>query len=308
MSGQRRGTDRPVVTSPSSSDGSSAALNGSRVQLAALLEWHELMGITACLGDCAAPSYGFEAQPLLAPAPAAPPPALRHARPQPRATPPPPAPRAARPEPESVLSARALAASCSTIDELRVALESFEGCPLKTTATRLCLFDGNPQAEVMVIGEAPGAEEDREGRPFVGESGKLLDRMLAWVGLDRSGVYITNLLPWRPPGNRSPASAEIAVCQPFLERQVEILQPRRILFVGGISARALLGRNEGVTRLRGRPFVYTPAQGPPIPALVTFHPAYLLRQPLQKRFVWRDLLRLRRDLGQAAETGPSGPC
>jgi len=190
--------------------------------------------------------------------------------------------------------ARALAASCNSLDALAAALRDFDGCPLKETAINLCFSDGNPNAPVMLIGEAPGAQEDRQGKPFVGPSGQLLDRMLETIGLDRTKVYITNVIYWRPPGNRTPTAGEIAICQPFLERQIELIKPKFLVFVGGIAARALLGRTEGVTKLRGRPFVYKdPENSREIPALVMFHPAYLLRQPAQKRFSWRDLLKLR---------------
>jgi DNA polymerase len=146
----------------------------------------------------------------------------------------------------------------------------------------------------MLIGEAPGAEEDRQGKPFVGPSGQLLDRMLATIGLGRDEVYITNVIFWRPPGNRAPTTLEIATCQPFLERQIELLRPGVIVFVGGIAARALLGRADGVTRLRGRRFEYRmPGLDIDLPALVMLHPAFLLRQPLQKKLAWRDLLQLR---------------
>ena len=207
-----------------------------------------------------------------------------------------PARRAAAPEGEQVQHARAVAAACATIEELEAALEAFDGCPLKRTATRLCFADGNPRARVLLIGEAPGAEEDRSGKPFVGPSGQLLDRMLAAIGLDRRMVRITNIIYWRPPGNRPPTATEIAVCQPFLERQIELMRPERLLFLGGSSARGLLEVTEGVTKLRGRPFTYQPAEGPPIPAAITFHPAYLLRQPAHTRLVWRDLLTLRQQL------------
>ena len=194
----------------------------------------------------------------------------------------------------AVADARALAQSCQSLETLAEALKDFDGCPLKETSINLCFADGNPEAKVMLIGEAPGAQEDRQGKPFVGPSGQLLDRMLGTIGLDRTKVYITNVIYWRPPGNRSPTAAEIAICQPFLERQIELIQPEFLVFVGGIAARALLGRSEGVTKLRGRPFVYKePAGGREIPALVMFHPAYLLRQPAQKRFSWRDLLAIK---------------
>lgn len=197
----------------------------------------------------------------------------------------------------ALADARALAASCDSLDALVSALRGFDGCPLKETAINLCFADGNPEAPIMLIGEGPGAQEDRQGKPFVGPSGQLLDRMLATIGLDRTRVYITNVIYWRPPGNRTPTAAEIAVCQPFLERQIELIQPNFLVFVGGIAARALLGRTEGVTKLRGRPFTYTASKdGREIPALVMFHPAYLLRQPAQKRYSWRDLLLIQKSI------------
>ncbi|NJO37666.1 MAG: uracil-DNA glycosylase, partial [Rhizobiales bacterium] len=195
----------------------------------------------------------------------------------------------------AALDARALAASCASLEALASALRAFDGCPLKETAINLCFADGNPKASVMLIGEAPGAEEDRRGKPFVGPSGQLLDRMLATIGLDRSQVYITNVIYWRPPGNRTPTAAELAICQPFLERQIELIRPKFLVFLGSSAARALLGRTEGVTKLRGRPFVYKATDdGRDIPALVMFHPAYLLRQPAQKRYSWRDLLSIQK--------------
>lgn len=236
------------------------------------------------------------AEPAASPRPSSP---SRPSSPPPSAAPPPgrPAePALLVPESRRVGDARSIAASCSTLAELEAALAAFDGCALKETAKQLCFADGNPNARLMLIGEAPGAEEDRQGKPFVGPSGQLLDRMLAEIGLDRRHYWITNVIFWRPPGNRPPTSGEIAVCQPFLERQIEILDPAFILFVGGIAAKALLERKEGVTRLRGRLFTHRTAQGRDIPCLVTFHPAYLLRQPLNKRFVWRDLLQLRDQL------------
>ena len=197
----------------------------------------------------------------------------------------------------AIADAKALAASCGSLEALARALKDFDGCPLKETAINLCFADGNPAAPIMLIGEAPGAQEDRQGKPFVGPSGQLLDRMLATIGLDRSKVYITNVIYWRPPGNRSPTAAEIAICQPFLERQIELIRPKFLVFVGGIAARALLDRTEGVTKLRGRPFVYKmPNEEQEIPALVMFHPAYLLRQPAQKRYSWRDLLSIQKSI------------
>ncbi|MGH6947906.1 MAG: uracil-DNA glycosylase [Kiloniellales bacterium] len=178
--------------------------------------------------------------------------------------------------------------------ELRAILERFEGCPLKATATNLAFTDGNSEARLMIVGEAPGPEEDRQGLPFVGVSGKLLDRMLAAIDLDRDKVLITNTIFWRPPGNRTPTGAEIAACLPFVERLIELVDPTYLLLVGGSSAKTLLARPEGILKLRGRWAHYQHAGLPrPIPALPTLHPAYLLRMPNQKRLAWRDLLAFR---------------
>lgn len=254
--------------------------------LDSLLAWYQEMGVTELVSEQPVDHF-------------APPPAPPRLGPQ-LSDPRPFSPTAAQPLPlpldDAAASARELAASCQNLVELEAALAAFDGCPLKETAISLCFADGNPAAEVMLIGEAPGAHEDRQGKPFVGPSGKLLDRMLACIGLDRSKVYITNVIYWRPPGNRSPTAAEIAACQPFLERQIELLRPRLIVFVGSIAARALLGLTEGVTKLRGRDYRYQLADGSSLPALVMFHPAYLLRQPAQKRLAWRDLLAIRRKL------------
>ena len=200
--------------------------------------------------------------------------------------------------PDAAASARAVARACGSLDELEAALAGFEGCPLAETATRLCFADGSATASVMLVGEAPGAEEDRHGRPFSGPSGRLLDRMLAAIDLSRRDVYVTNVVYWRPPGNRQPTSSEIATCLPFLERQIELLRPRVLVSVGGVAARVLLDLKDGVSKLRGRRFLYKPADGggPEVPAFVMFHPAYLLRQPLHKRLAWRDMLQLRAEL------------
>jgi DNA polymerase len=190
-------------------------------------------------------------------------------------------------------SARAIAAAAQTLAELEAALRAFDGCPLKDTATNLVFADGNPAARIMLIGEAPGADEDRIGKPFVGVSGQLLDRMLAAIGLDRTSVYITNVIFWRPPGNRQPTPAEVAACLPFVERHIELVAPDVLVLVGGASAKTILARSEGITRLRGRWFHYESAGMPrPVPALPIYHPAFLLRQPAQKREAWKDLLTL----------------
>lgn len=193
--------------------------------------------------------------------------------------------------PEATREARALAAGCDTLEALDAAVRGFEGCPLRVTATNTVLADGAPGARLMLIGEAPGADEDRQGLPFVGASGRLLDRMLASAGLDRSRIYISNILPWRPPGNREPTPAEIAVCLPFIERRIALSRPEVLIFLGGTAAKTLLQRREGIMRLRGRWFDYQPGDGePPVPAMPTFHPAFLLRSPNQKANAWRDLL------------------
>jgi len=189
-------------------------------------------------------------------------------------------------------AARDLAGAAPTLAALRDALAGFELCPLKATAKNLVFGDGNPQASIMLIGEAPGADEDRQGLPFVGVSGQLLDRMLASIGLDRTSAYITNVLPWRPPGNRKPTPAETTMCLPFIRRHIELVDPDLLVFVGGTSAAALLNRSEGITRMRGRWFDYA-ASTHQIPAMAIFHPAYLLRQPALKREAWRDLLAIK---------------
>ena len=196
-------------------------------------------------------------------------------------------------------AAREIADAAADLATLRTSLAAFEGCPLKHTAKNLVFGDGNPTADVMVIGEAPGADEDREGLPFVGVSGRLLDRMLASIGLDRESAYIANILPWRPPGNREPTPAEVAACLPFIERHIELVAPRFLVLVGGTAAKTLLGRREGIMRLRGRWLAYrTERSEAPIPALATFHPAFLLRSSAQKANAWRDLLMLKLKLDE----------
>jgi uracil-DNA glycosylase len=217
-------------------------------------------------------------------------------------TPSKPAPRiepaAAAPD-EAKRSATALAAGAQSLDELRALLEGFDGCALKATATRLVFSDGAPDARVMLVGEAPGGDEDRIGRPFVGRAGQLLDRMLASIGLDRGKVYIANVVPWRPPGNRTPTPHETAICLPFIRRQIELVGPGVLVCLGASSAQTLLGMKEGITRARGQWFDY-PMAGGAIKALPMLHPAYLLRQPAQKRAAWRDLRTLVRALRDIA--------
>ena len=180
-------------------------------------------------------------------------------------------------------------------NELRAILERFDGCALKATASRLVFSDGNPDARVMLVGEAPGRDEDIEGVPFVGRSGKLLDLMLAAIGLDRSSVYIANVVPWRPPGNRTPTPQETQICLPFITRQIELADPDILVCLGGPSAQTLLGQS-GITKIRGRWFPFH-SGAREIRAMPTFHPAFLLRSPLQKRFAWRDFLAIKKALG-----------
>jgi len=201
--------------------------------------------------------------------------------------------------PAAVTDARQAAAAATSLDALRDAIAAFDGCALKQTAKTTVFADGNPQAALMIVGEAPGADEDRLGKPFVGVSGQLLDRMFAAIGYDRSNFYITNILPWRPPGNRSPTAAEIATCMPFVERHITLVKPKVLVFAGGVSAKALLNTAEGIMRLRGRWFDYRAEPSlPAIAAMPTFHPAYLLRSPAQKREAWRDMLAIKQRLAE----------
>src|SRR6266403_1251962 len=194
-----------------------------------------------------------------------------------------------------------------TIEALGALVAAFDGCPLKRTATTTVFIDGNPAAPIMIIGEAPGAEEDRIGRPFVGRAGQLLDRMLAAIGLDRTGVLISNVIYWRPPGNRTPTTAEIASCLPFVFRLIALVRPKVLVLSGGTAAGALLAQSQGITRLRGRWFdLAVPGLDQPVPTLPMFHPSFLLRTPERKREAWRDLLSLRARLDEllAADDEP----
>jgi DNA polymerase len=247
----------------------------TRAEQEAALRWQVEMGADEAIGRAPVDRL-------------APPPDLR-----PAAGPP---PAASRPN-ASAQTASAITRSARTLDELRAALAAFDGCPLKTTATNLVFADGNPKARIMLIGEAPGGDEDRQGKPFVGVSGQLLDRMLACIGLDRTTVYITNILPWRPPGNRSPTASEIAICLPFVERQIELVDPQLLVLLGGTAAKTLLATTAGIVRTRGKWLEYSsPGLPRPIAAIATYHPAYLLRSPAQKRDSWRDLLMIKNRL------------
>ncbi|WP_299811189.1 uracil-DNA glycosylase [uncultured Roseibium sp.] len=199
------------------------------------------------------------------------------------------------PDREIIAAARDLAASAATLEDLRRCLEAFDGCNLKLTAKKLVFADGDPQARLMFVGEAPGRDEDLQGKPFVGRSGQLLDRMLAAIGIERTAVYIANVVPWRPPGNRTPTPQETEICKPFIKRQIELVNPDVLVFLGAASAKTLLGAQDGIRKMRGRWMSY-PGNGREISAIATYHPAYLLRSPLEKRLSWRDFVSIKEAL------------
>ncbi|MCX5496990.1 uracil-DNA glycosylase [Kaistia dalseonensis] len=280
--------------------------------LAALIEWYAANGVDIALDEEPVDRLTPRAAPQPAFATAAPP-TMETATPSPRimpSAPPQVAPARAAgsnaalsPDAEAdALAARAAAASARTLDELREILANFEGCSLKLTAKSLVFADGNPAARIMLVGEAPGREEDLQGLPFVGPSGQLLDRMLAAIELTRDDVYIANVVPWRPPGNRTPTPQETAICRPFIERQIALVDPDILIFLGGASAKEMLRATEGILRLRGQWRDFDTGTRI-VKAMATLHPAYLLRQPLQKRLVWRDLLTVKAEIdARRAET------
>lgn len=193
-------------------------------------------------------------------------------------------------------NAREMCAGAKTLDELRAMVEAFDGCALKLTATKTVFGGGNPKAKVMFIGEAPGADEDRAGIPFVGRSGMLLDKIITAAGMKRDEVYITNVLPWRPPGNRTPTTAEVAICLPFLKRQIELVEPEILVLLGGSAANALLENEDSISKMRGKWMEYKTSAGKLIPVMATFHPAYLLRNVGQKAKIWVDFIRLKKKI------------
>jgi DNA polymerase len=256
-------------------------------EAAAALEWLAEMGVDEIITDT--PLNRFGAPPPAAAVALRPPPVL--------VAEPKPVPRTAAGSSDG----KAIAAHCNSLDDIAAALAGFEACPLMKTATNLCFADGNPRARVMLVGEAPGRDEDLQGKPFVGRSGQLLDRMLAAIGLSRaaqereSSVFITNVVFWRPPGNRTPTEAETAMCLPFLMRTIELQQPDMIVCLGATPAQRLTGKTDGILKLRGK-WLETAVGERRIRLLPTLHPAYLLRQPAQKRLAWRDMLLLRQAL------------
>lgn len=265
---------------------------------AILLEWYQAMGASEAIAELPqdwfadVPPFGAAPEKTVAPNPAAPNRAPLERKPP---------PRQANTQPVAagngagIMAARELARSAGSLAELRALLEGFEGCALKRTASRLCLSRGSPEARVMLIGEAPGKDEDAKGLPFVGRAGQLLDRMLAAIGLTEADVYITNLVFWRPPGNRTPSPEEVQVCQPFVERQIELLAPKILIFLGNAAAKQLTGNTEGIMKLRGKWLSYAGIQ-----AMAILHPAYLLRNPIAKRLAWRDLVAIREALDKGA--------
>jgi len=263
-----------------------------REDLAALLRWYVDQGLDEAIGEEAVDRF---AVPQTAPAataalPVRAPTQMRTPAPQPRA----PVPLES---PQLVEDARALAERCTTLAELEAAVRAFEGCALKRTAKNTVFADGTPGAPVMIVGEAPGADEDRLGKPFVGVSGQLMDRMMEAIGLTREGgFYITNILFWRPPGNRTPTLAEQAMCLAFTRRHVELAKPKLLVLAGGVAAKAVLDTTEGIMRLRGKWASYRLSDGTELPTMPTFHPAYLLRTPASKRQSWQDLLAIDKKL------------
>ena len=261
-----------------------------------LLAFYLEAGVDCALGD---EPVNRLADPELAPAPRA---AVVHQQaarsaPLPPPAPPPRADATIAPD-VAINSAREAARTAPTLEALRQLLQNFDGCALRHTATRLVFADGNPQARVMFVGEAPGRDEDIEGLPFVGRSGKLLDRMIAAIGLDRSKAYIANVIPWRPPGNRTPTPQETQICLPFIKRQIELVNPDVLVTLGNPSTQALLQTREGIMRTRGKWLDYDTGTRS-IRAIATFHPAYLLRSPSYKRMSWQDL----RAIAKALESG-----
>lgn len=271
------------------------------------LQWHLDHGVDVAIGDV----------PVNRMLPVAPPPIAAPASTQTLPTPADPLPARAAPVANASFAAlhkRAVEAAraCQSLEDLREAIRAYDGLEVKRTATNLVFADGSPQARVMVIGEAPGADEDRQGLPFVGVSGQLLDRMFGCIGLSRGaqdaahGLYISNILNWRPPGNRTPTEAEIALSLPFIERHIALVRPARVVLMGAVAARGLLNTDQPISRLRGKLYTYSPVNPgieeglpppeTPIKMLPTYHPSFLLRTPLQKKKAWQDLLLLASDL------------
>jgi uracil-DNA glycosylase family 4 len=282
---ERAGRD---ITEPMSENRpqSDTVSNAAPDQLLAALDWYRAVGVDFAVGEEPVDRFAASAAPS-------------RARAAPAAVVPSPAPISPAAAPALALSpaadaaeTMALAAGARTLDELRAVMDTYEGCTLKKRATQLVFADGNPDAEIMLVGEGPGEQEDLVGKPFVGRAGQLLDRMLAAIGLDRTKVYIANMVPWRPPGNRDPSPEEMALCTPFLLRQVELVAPRLLVTLGNVPTKSLFGTTNGITRMRGQWRDLTVGNHP-VRALATLHPAYLLRTPASKALAWQDMLSLK---------------
>lgn len=299
-----------------------------RSGLLAILEWYQAMGVDAALADAAidwrsrgniAPGAAFLDRLAMPATPAGrpqqvqrasatpPPPPAQGRPPAPQPSGPPPhmaaplqaAPRslASAPPDQAETAARSAARAADTMNALCDAIARFDGCSLKATAKTTCVYRGAASARLMIIGEAPGREEDLEGKPFVGRAGQLLDRMLAAIGFSEADAHITNIVYWRPPGNRTPTPHEAAICRPFLERQIEICGATHVLLLGGAAAKHVLDIADGIMRIRGR-WHDVKIGTRQLKAMATLHPAYLLRTPAAKRLAWRDLLALKAALAQ----------
>ncbi len=253
-----------------------------------LLDWYAAMGADEAVADSPADWFTMNGAQLVAEPPPSQDAPLPPKKPEAGVRP------ALKTPPQETgnMAVRDLARSAKTLDQLLEILKNFDGCPLKKTAKNLCFARGNPSARLMFIGEAPGRDEDLQGLPFVGRAGQLLDRMIAAIGLSEEDVYITNIVYWRPPGNRTPTPQEAQACQPFLERQIELVDPEIIVFLGGAAAKQLLNTPEGIMKLRGKWLEFTTG-GKRRRAMATLHPAYLLRTPAAKRLAWRDLLMIK---------------
>lgn len=283
--------------------------------IAAILDFHVAAGCDLALDEAPHDRFADDIRASTAPAEPERPdalPAARIARPTQESPPARPPERGGLPlaataaPTEIAADARRLAAGARTLADLEALVAGFDGCSLKASARQLCFADGTPGARVMILGEAPGAEEDRSGRPFVGRAGQLLDRMLSAIGLDRGSVYIANVVPWRPPGNRTPTPQEVATCLPFTLRQIALAAPDFLVTLGAPATQTVLESREGIFKARGR-WVERQVGDRPLRVLPMLHPAYLLRQPLHKRLAWRDLLRLRHALEGRAEPRPLDP-
>ena len=317
----------------------SAAMSSAadRAGIAAVLEWYQAMGVDAAVGaqavdwlargetapgawllsEVAATTGGglpggaagtIPQPPARTPLPGTtsprqepqPPPRPRPALPPSAGTPPRTAPALAAGPPDAAeTAARTAARAAGSIPDLAAAIGRFDGCGLKATAKSTCVYRGAATARLAIVGEAPGRDEDLEGKPFVGRAGQLLDRMLAAIGMGEADVHITNIVYWRPPGNRTPTPHEAAICRPFLERQIELTNATHVLLLGGAAAKQVLDVADGIMRIRGRWHDVT-FGARTVKAMATLHPAYLLRTPAAKRLAWRDLLAIKSALAQTA--------